>query len=73
MTTKEIKDLFLPDEVIRHFKNEGAQAERKALKARTDRLEDTGEITSQTAAHMRSLLQRRVEELQKRKGGLGRK
>jgi len=71
MTTEDIKRYKLPPDVERHYKNLGAQAARKALRGRLDRMAKLGEINAAAAAVIRQFLKDGIRLSRKHKGGLG--
>jgi len=64
---------MLTNEEIRHYKNKGAQAARKALRGRLDRMAKLGEINAAAAAVISQFLKDAMRLADKRRGGLGHK
>jgi hypothetical protein len=71
LTEVEIKRFTndLPDDVIRSLKNKGADAARRALRGRLDRMAKLGEINAAAAAVIRQFLKDAMRLADKRKGG----
>ena len=69
--TSDVKEIKMDTDEIRHWKNEGADAARRALRGRLNRMRKQGALNKVAADIIEQFLDDGIVAARKRIGGLG--